>query len=382
MRLLYISAGTSVTNPEAGDEVRAWNIIQGLNELGWNITVFEQPGGDLDVNEADVYPFRHVLPPRLNDANPFLVGKLLSYFYNQSPDVVHVKTFAGVTVTKVVAGLFGSDTTVVYDAQNFETEKIETASEVLPWYKRFVAPHLVPALESLSVRAADHVVSVSEADKESFQSVLDVPEEKISVVPSGSNPVDSDEADVSSFLSRHNLPKNKPLAVFHGYYDYYPNEEAIETIVEKITPELNDRAIEYHFVLAGKGVPNFSEDEGVTGVGYVEDLDAYLAAADLAVVPLQQGGGTKLKMLDYLCSGVPPVTTEIGAEGLDLRDGESALIYDDVDEAFVDGIVEVIEDEELRKRLGCSAQELGEEKYHWDSIVPKVDSLYRSLASN
>ena len=382
MRLLYVSPGTNVTDPKAGDQVRAWNIIEGLSEQGWEITVLEKADSDSTVEAANVRTFKQPLPPRLNDFNPFLYKALHEQFRTTPPDVIQVKTFSGVIAAKVVSWLSGDDAKVVYDAQNFETRKITTAKESLPWYKRLAAPTVVPWLESTAVRAADHVVSVSENDRESFRRHHDIPESQISVVPSGSNLVDTDAADVAGFLDRHDIPTGAPLVIFHGYYGYYPNRQAIETLAEDIVPALNSRDVDYHLIVAGKGVPEFEGINGISGVGYVEDLEAFLAAADLAVVPLHQGGGTKLKVLDYLCAALPIVTTTVGAQGIDLQNGESALIYDQVNKQFVDGICRLIKDPKLRDILGQRVRELAEEKYSWSHIVPQVDDVLISLVKS
>jgi glycosyltransferase involved in cell wall biosynthesis len=382
MRLLYVSPGTNVTDPKAGDQVRAWNILKGLSEQGWDVTVLEKAGGDPTVDAAEVRTFEQPLPPRLNDFNPHLYRALRDQFQSAPPDVIQVKTFSGVIAAKVVSWLFGHNAKVLYDAQNFETEKSKSAKDSLPWYKRLAAPHVVRWLELAAVRAADHVVSVSENDRESFRRQLNVPESKISVVPSGSNVVEVDDIDVAGFLDRHDIPTGTPITVFHGYYGYYPNRQAIGTLSENIVPALNKREVDYHIVLAGEGVPEFGGIDEMSSVGYVEDLEVFLAAADLAVVPLLQGGGTKLKVLDYLCAGLPIVTTTVGAQGINRQDGESALIFDDVDDEFVDGICRLLKEPKLRDTLGQQARELAGEKYSWDRIVPQIDDVFTSLSKN
>jgi len=379
MRLLFISAGTSVTDPVAGDQIRAWNIIKGLHNEGWHINLLENHGGDPSIPEANVNTFKHILSPRLNDLNPYLYRALVSQFRAQPPDIVHVKTFSGVTATKIVSKFSQTESSVVYDAQNFEAEKIETAKSSLVWYKRIISPYLIPGLEWLSVRVADHVVTVSNKDRDSFRDRFNVPEHKITVIPSGSDLVDGDESKADQFRSEHDLPMDKSLLVFHGDFEYPPNRDAIEAIVDKVLPNLDSKTSDYHFAIAGRNSPSFQDRSDIDGLGFVEDLDTFLTAGDIAVVPLDKGGGTKLKMLDYICAGLPIVTTEKGAEGIDLLDGESALVFDSVDKAFVDGIVDLIEDQQCRDNLGSNARELAESTYTWESIVPQIDSLYTSL---
>jgi len=237
MDLLVISAGTNVTKPEAGDQVRAWNIIEGLHKNGWKISILEKHGGDSDVEGVDVTNFKHITPARLNDFNPFLYLTLMDQFRWKAPDIVHVVSFAGVIAAKAVSIVTKQSTSVVYDAQNFETGKIQKASGGLPWYKSVAAPYLIPALESIAVRIADHVVAVNDEDRKAFEDELSVPEDKLSVIPSGSNIVDRENADVSNFLSRHNLPDNELILIFHGWYGYYPNEEAVRAIIRQSRSE-------------------------------------------------------------------------------------------------------------------------------------------------
>ncbi len=66
----------------------------------------------------------------------------------------------------------------------------------------------------------------------------------------------------------------------------------------------------------------------MTVTGWVDELAPELARAAVVVAPLRSGGGTKLKVLEALAAGRPVVATTVGAEGIEVGDGEHLLVAD------------------------------------------------------
>ena len=63
-----------------------------------------------------------------------------------------------------------------------------------------------------------------------------------------------------------------------------------------------------------------------------------LNSSDIGIVPILHGGGTKLKIFDYMGVGLPIVTTKKGIEGIEAKNGQHAIIVDDVNEEFINAI--------------------------------------------
>ena len=82
----------------------------------------------------------------------------------------------------------------------------------------------------------------------------------------------------------------------------------------------------------------------------------------MAVVPIRAGGGTRIKILEAFASGVPVVSTALGAEGLNVEDGVHLLIADTPD-AFAAACVRLARDEGLRARIIPAARQLQEDQY-------------------
>jgi glycosyltransferase involved in cell wall biosynthesis len=115
--------------------------------------------------------------------------------------------------------------------------------------------------------------------------------------------------------------------------------------------------------------------EGVTLTGYVDDVRPYLAQAACFIVPLRVGGGTRLKILAAWAAGMPVVSTSIGCEGLDARDGWNILVRDDPS-SFALAVAQVLADAELRQTLSKNARKTAEDTYSWEAIGASMRPVY------
>ena len=111
--------------------------------------------------------------------------------------------------------------------------------------------------------------------------------------------------------------------------------------------------------------------------GEVPDVRPYLERAKVVVVPLRIGGGTRLKIVEALAMAKPVVSTSLGAEGLDVSDGEDILIADNAP-AFADRVAGVLADNALATRLGSAGRRLVERSYDWNASARKLEALYHS----
>ncbi|MBW9221057.1 glycosyltransferase, partial [Methanothermococcus sp. SCGC AD-155-M21] len=109
---------------------------------------------------------------------------------------------------------------------------------------------------------------------------------------------------------------------------------------------------------------NLSNNIVITGM--VDDIIPYFKIADIAINPIISGSGTNIKLFEYLASGVPTITTPFGARGIDIKPNKHAMVKDIED--FPEGILELLSDEDLQKKLIISGRKLVEEKYDWEKI--------------
>ena len=111
----------------------------------------------------------------------------------------------------------------------------------------------------------------------------------------------------------------------------------------------------------------------------VDDVRPWLERADVVIVPLRIGGGTRLKILEAMAMGKAVVSTTLGAEGLDVVPERDLLVADDA-AAFVDA------DRPTARRSGArrgasapSARRLVASRYSWKAAVERLSTFYAEL---
>jgi glycosyltransferase involved in cell wall biosynthesis len=171
-----------------------------------------------------------------------------------------------------------------------------------------------------------------------------------------------------------------PTMFFVGALDYEPNTEAVEWFVREVLPQVRAEVPDACVRIVGRGAERVAwaaEVPGVQLVGAVPELAAELDRADVSIVPIRVGAGTRLKVVEALANRLPLVTTTVGCEGIDVRDGHDALIADDA-ASFARACVRLLSDGALRQRLADAGAELFARRYDWDGIEASVADLARS----
>ncbi len=196
----------------------------------------------------------------------------------------------------------------------------------------------------------DLVVAVSDADRETL--VRDgVAGDKLRVIPHGVDLRSFANASPAGARRLLGIPSDCGLLVYHGVYGYPPNLEAMHFLAREILPRLNDRGLRPKVLAIGPHPPATSPHPDILFIGSVPEVAPYLLDANVAVVPLRKGGGTRMKVLDYFAAGIPVVSSSKGVEGLGLTDGEQALIRDDP-ESFAAAVAELLDAPARRASLG------------------------------
>jgi glycosyltransferase involved in cell wall biosynthesis len=176
---------------------------------------------------------------------------------------------------------------------------------------------------------------------------------------------------------RTELRGGVPTMFFVGALDYEPNTEAVEWFVREVLPAVRRSVPEARVRIVGRGADRVEwvrNVDGVDLVGPVDSLADELGRADVSIVPIRVGAGTRLKVVEALANHLPLVTTSVGCEGIEVRDGVDALIVDDVD-GFARACVSLLTDGRLRQRLADAGAEQFAERYDWDGIEASVAQL-------
>lgn len=210
-------------------------------------------------------------------------------------------------------------------------------------------------------RTVRKVIAVSEVDAGTMRRDYGLP--AVGVAPTG---VDLDYFD----------PPLDPAfmadLVFLGSMDWMPNIDGMEWFVREVLPLIRRRKPDCSLAIVGRKPPDSvrrlaDEHPGVQVTGTVPDVRPWLWGSRVSVVPLRVGGGTRLKIYEAMAARIPVVSTTIGAEGLDVRDGENIFIADQPAE-LADRCLALLGNPDVRVRIASTAWKEISARYSWDAV--------------
>lgn len=234
---------------------------------------------------------------------------------------------------------------IIYDMVDLHYLRMERENEYIAITKdRKKEMKFFRETEYAAMKTADVVVSISDEEKR-IVSGQGIQNEKIFTVSNIHEPVKAQEV---AYSEREGL-------LFIGGFYHMPNMDAVKFLYENIMPLVwaKDAAIKINIL-----GPDFPEEikqqynsDRFCILGYQKSVDYWFENSRIFVAPLRYGAGVKGKIGQALEFSLPVVTTEIGAEGMGLVDGVSALVSGNNAEHFADKILELYHNEKLWNAL-------------------------------
>jgi polysaccharide biosynthesis protein PslH len=310
-----------------------------------------------------------ILSPRSSAWGPYLRlsafrPALAEIARHRRAELVHFD-YAGLGLLGPVAGCLN-----VYAPHNVEHRILRTRAERIPGRRRLWAEldwRKLRREERRTWRSMDLCLAVSELDA---QQMRDGGARRVEVCPNGTDPV-----------TPLPLPRREPAEplrlVFVGMGRYEPNARGIEWFVSQVLPRIRS-AIPVSLEVVGQPPPRPVQAPGVRYVGAVESLEPSYERAHVAIVPVFEGSGTRLKIPEALAYGRPIVSTSLGAEGLPVRAGTHFWQADDAP-GFASAVLEAgraCEHPERRLAPMLSAGHAAIEALQWPNIVGQLIDLY------
>lgn len=229
--------------------------------------------------------------------------------------------------------------------------------------------------EAWACRSADTVLAVSETDAAALRE-LDS-SARVSVVPNGVE---------SGYYQGETPPERDPNGLlFTGTMDYRPNVDAMEWFASDVLPAITAKRPETALQIVGRAPAPAVQQlaslrQNVTVTGAVEDVRPYFSRNSVFIAPIRIAGGARLKILEALASGIPVVSTRVGAEGIDLVEGKEVLLADSPEE-FAGAVLRLLEDEELRKQMASLGRQAAQERFDWTRVAPRLLEAYQGIAN-
>lgn len=237
------------------------------------------------------------------------------------------------------------------------------------WYLRLLARRL-KQFELDHLDDYDLLLPISEADR---QVLLELGVRK----PMFLHPFGIDIAHIP-----YSPATTQPLSLYHiGAMDWLPNQESVNWLLEQVMPLVTRELPDTKLYLAGRNMPEYYTRNtwpNVVVAGEVPDAMAFEQDKSMLLVPLLSGGGVRIKIFQGMAMGKTIVTTPVGLEGIEARDGVEVLLAA-TPEAFARKIIDTIRQPEQLHTIGAAARRLIEEKYDRKKLIAALLERYRQL---
>ena len=172
--------------------------------------------------------------------------------------------------------------------------------------------------------------------------------------------------------------------IFAGGLSWYPNIAAMDFFMHRVWPDLIRSIPNASMTIVGRTPPQWLKDlaskyKEISVTGFVDDVRPLIEAASVYVCPINDGGGTKLKILDALAMKKAIVAHPVACEGIDVTEGEN-ILFAETKEQYIEKITALFNNEALRTKLGNNGRKLIADKYDYTIIGKKLNNLYKDLA--
>lgn len=377
--------------PDRGDKIRSWHLLKHLSSLARvHLACF----ADDEADAANLPALREALKGRLGEARveirrtgkavagarALLEGRPVSLtLFDSAPlrdfvrrllatrDIGTIFAFSGQMAQFVPAR---AKQRFVMDFGDMDSEKFAAyAGEgglMAPIHRR--EARTLFAFERKVAARADVSLFVSAAEAALFRERARLPGADIRAIENG---VDLKYYTPAAHVAPAEAPH--PLIVFTGQMDYAPNIDAVTRFAHEALPKLPGATL----AIVGRNPADSVRKlagEGVIVTGAVEDVRAWLAAADVVAAPLRLARGIQNKVLEAMAMAKPVVASPAAFEGIAAEPGRD-LIVADSEEDQARAIAGLLADPGRAAAIGAAARRRMEDAYRWDTQLAPLAGI-------
>lgn len=383
--------------PASGGQIRTLNLLKYLsrnNEITL-IALYKDPIEKLNAKQLEKYCKKIYLCKRAK--KPWQIKNILKAIFSFLPFLI-VRNYSS-EAKNIIAELLSKNNYDVIHAETFYIMPhipqtnipillVEQTIEFMV-YQHFIStlPFLLKIFlnvdiiklrfwEKLYWKKANIVATVSHYDEAIIK--LLVPTLTPVVIPNG--------AGDDMFVEKLEPKSWKiPRLLFVGNFSWLQNTEAAEYLIAHVLPKLRKELTNVQLLIAGQRAKEKISADPTNGVEVIDlaqddtvKVQQLYREATLFVAPIFGPGGTRLKILAAMASGLPVISTQVGVEGLSVNNGHHALIADSPKE-FIRQILLALKNRKLYEEMRTLSYNLAKQKYSWEAIAHELEVVYSNI---
>jgi len=271
------------------------------------------------------------------------------------------------------------------DLVDADSEKWIQYSEHAPFPKSLVYRHEGFRLRNYEKKLSkcfDVSTVVSKDEKEKLLKFIE-DDKWVRVIRNGINHTfyDEEHIDEAEEFLAGDLSKN---ILFVGGMFYFAYIDGVLNFYNKSFAAVKEKVSNVKFFIVGAdpapSIKKLNEDENVCVTGFVKDVRPFLKKTSVYVVPLRIAPGLQNKILEAMIMKIPVVSTSEAILGIDATDGVDVFVEDNP-EKFGERVVELLQNEELCKKIGANARKMVLEKHNWKKNLREYERIFEELTS-
>ncbi|HSW98136.1 MAG TPA: glycosyltransferase family 4 protein [Candidatus Saccharimonadales bacterium] len=314
------------------------------------------------------YPFLIV-----GHTNPAMKEKISQILQKEKIDIIHVETsyiMQNVPVTSVPIVL------VEHNIEYFVYERFVQKAPVFLRPLLHIDVKKLKKWEQQFWQRATKLIAVSEEEKQEMK------RSDVVVIPNG--------VDLEAFpyiLPEEKYKQTERNILFIGNFKWLQNRDTVRFILKEVWGKIKSESgilnHELKLWIVGKHIPD-SIQQLVLDQTVIFDENASDKTSDIfknafiLLTPIRIGGGTSFKIIEAMASGVPVITSTLGAQGL-VSHGGKEVIMSNTSEEIRSSLLDLLRDKKKYKELSQNARNLVEKQYNWKSITEKLEGVYKSV---
>lgn len=392
MRILQLSYRFPYP-PKDGGAIGIFNITKGLSRIGHEVTV-------LSVNTPKHFFDPKALPDHVKEMARFIpvfvdtsirpVSALVNLF---SGEPFHVSRFDNHNFKEALRNLLkeevfdiiqlegpfmgpylldirkSTEAPVVMRMHNVEHRiwnrlAAEVKNPVKKAYLKMQASRLESYEKALFFKV-DGLIPITEED-ESILEMIHCPTER-SIVPAF--------VEVAAFPNRQ--WDKAPLDFFFiGGLDWMPNQEGLKWFLEKVWPTFYRSSSNATFHIAGRNAPESFRSLNIPGVKFHGEVDSaidFMQSHGVMIVPLFSGSGMRIKIIEAMAAGNPVISTQVGAEGLGVKN----ICLANSSESFISAMNNAMMEQSNFLEMASRAKVEVKDKFDLEANARKLEQFYK-----